>query len=61
MRFRWSVGWVWLCLLAGLPAVASAYEVVPVTDAGTISGVVTLKGIPLAPKVFKVEKSTSWS
>jgi hypothetical protein len=22
VRFRWSVGWVWLCLLAGLPGFA---------------------------------------
>lgn len=36
---------------------ASAYEVVPVTDGGTITGKATFLGEPREPKIFKIEKN----
>lgn len=48
-----------MVVLMSLGAVgpSSAYEVVPVPNGGTISGVLSLEGIPLFPKRFKVEKT----
>ena len=53
------------CITTGVVILASwgavgqeaTYEVVPVPDGGTISGVISLDGIPLFPKRFKVEKT----
>ncbi len=39
------------------PWIADAYEVEAVASPATISGKVTLKGIPRAPKIFKVDKT----
>ena len=41
----------------GAMGTASAYEVVPVTNGGTVTGKVTLDGIPHPPKRFKIEKT----
>ncbi len=34
-----------------------SYKVAPVTDGGTLTGKITYDGTPVAPKVFKVEKT----
>ncbi len=50
---RASIG----AIIMGLALPAASYEVVPVTDGGSISGTISLSGPVPEPRRFKVEKT----
>lgn len=54
--YRFAAGFIALLVSGGVNG-ASAYKVVKVKTGGTITGKVVLKGKPLPPKSFKVEKT----
>ena len=51
------VGLLWLMIVGGLNT-AFGYEVAAVTSGTTISGSISFKGVPPAPKRFEVKKNS---
>ena len=52
---RKLLGWLgWVIMVLGAPGWGVAYDVVEVTDGGTLKGTVTLVGLPPSPKAYNL-------